>query len=610
MASENTEDRPRFLSAAGSALCHRILLPLLPFTPHDDQIEGICAALDGIDTFAILPTSAGKTGLFFMYILVARAISRDLLLCSWKAFPRNPVLIAVCPTNYIENQLESTLLKYDLVGLVINAETYQAALLDPNNRVDLWEKARNDEKISMLIISPEQLVSDHFRKMLNDESYWTRVCALGVDEVHLVVPWGAQFRQPFRQIALARSRLPDTAVLIVLTATMRTGLPFQSVCKFLSLGQYHLIRRSNLRPDIQIIYREIKSSIGGRRFPELDWVLTSGRTVILFCRTINLGTRVQGYLLHADQGDPETATKRIRTYNALNWPTFNEETRILVEKYECMVVIGTTTIAVGVDIANVQDVMIFGDPSDADEMFQMLRRIRVKYSDIPSDARGIVYFLSKSHERAEEAILKAKAKASGAKSLEKDAPNAMDLSLALFVLALCKVDEQDRQYDNPSDTVPCSCPTCQKFPRLRRRVPCDCSGCMPDFEPPMPERDQQPEDDSLPPKKDRLTVIIKEYGFAQFVQLRMKLYRSAILDHFSLISSIEDLTKYINMENRHVAAQIRDIYEFVELLRPKFVEMRAQRKAELKEAREAAAKLLKEPRNDAMDDEGTIEVDE
>ncbi|KAJ7593959.1 hypothetical protein C8J56DRAFT_884697 [Mycena floridula] len=550
-------------------------------------------------------------------------------LCSWKQFPANPVLIAVCPTNYIENQFEQTLRKFNLVGLVINAETYEAALTDKTNPINLWTRAEHDLQVSMLIISPEQLASESFKQLLKNEGYWTRIIALGVDEVHLVIPWGAQFHQPFQQIAHARARLPDTAVVIALTATMRAGAPFRSVCKFLSIQEndFHLIRRSNLRPDIQMVYRELKSGLGGRHFPELDWILPSGRTVVLFCRTIRTSTAYRYWR------DIDTATQRIRTYNSLNWTTFNDATRELAEKSECAVVVSTTTIAVGVDLASVQDVVIFGEPADADELFQMLGRIHIKYDGLPSDARGIVYFLPKARVRAEKALMKLQSKPTGAQVLEKDAANAMDPSLALLFLAPCKVDEQDRMYGNPSesDSKPCSCPTCQKFPHTPRHVPCDCSGCMVDFTPPMTARDTtKPADSSLPPKGKCLTRILKKHGKARFRALRLQLYRGApfksnhalpptiylpdgdinsILDHFALISSVEQLKQYVNLDNSRVSTNLTPIYELIVALGAEFAQLREQRKAELKAAKEAkeAGKKIEKPQvvvSDSDSDDG------
>ncbi|KAJ7582026.1 hypothetical protein C8J56DRAFT_1100288 [Mycena floridula] len=252
MAPENSPEAFSSRSDAGKALCHQILQPVLKCTPHDYQIDGITAALDGISLFAILPTGAGKTGLFYMYMIVVRKLVENSALCPGKKFPKNPVLLAICPTTYIEHLIEGTLEKYSIKGLVINAETLQEARHAKD--VDLWKVARDQLDLTALIISPERLVSPNFAHLLDKEGYWDRICALGVDEVHLLLTWGAKF------------------------PTMQAGAPFDS-----------------------IIHREISSPITGREFPEFDWILESGRVTIIFVRTLKLGSCVQGYLWEKDQ---------------------------------------------------------------------------------------------------------------------------------------------------------------------------------------------------------------------------------------------------------------------------------------------------------------------
>jgi len=102
-------------------------------------------------------------------------------------------------------------------------------------------------------------------------AYLLPVCVIAVDEVHLLNIWGASWRKAFCQIGWVQARFSDV-VLIALTATMHGGKHIRSVCEFLGLqrGQFHLIRRSNTRLDIQILFRTMKSNIGGRNFPELD----------------------------------------------------------------------------------------------------------------------------------------------------------------------------------------------------------------------------------------------------------------------------------------------------------------------------------------------------
>ncbi|KAF9066372.1 hypothetical protein BDP27DRAFT_1227564, partial [Rhodocollybia butyracea] len=166
--------------------------------------------------------------------------------------------------------------------IIINQETIQTA--HENSLPDLWRRAQDDEKLSMILISPEQLKSKAYETALGNPLFYSRIYAISVDEVHLLLTWGKSFRQPFRQIGLARSRLPDDTVFLSMTATMRGGQALHTICRFLGLkaGEYHLIRQSNQRHDIQLIFREISSPISGRSFPELDWILNEKRTTIIY----------------------------------------------------------------------------------------------------------------------------------------------------------------------------------------------------------------------------------------------------------------------------------------------------------------------------------------
>jgi hypothetical protein len=42
--------------------------------------------------------------LFFMYMMVVKELSEKPERCPGKKFPKNPLMLAVCPTNYIEEQ--------------------------------------------------------------------------------------------------------------------------------------------------------------------------------------------------------------------------------------------------------------------------------------------------------------------------------------------------------------------------------------------------------------------------------------------------------------------------------------------------------------------------
>jgi hypothetical protein len=97
-----------FHSPDGFALVRQILLDALPtFEPHMYQMDGVCKVLDRIDLVAVTPTGSGKTGFFFLTILVMIAITANPLLCPSASFPKDPAIVVVCPTNSIEQQMVS-----------------------------------------------------------------------------------------------------------------------------------------------------------------------------------------------------------------------------------------------------------------------------------------------------------------------------------------------------------------------------------------------------------------------------------------------------------------------------------------------------------------------
>ena len=146
--------------------------------------------------------------------------------------------------------------------LIINLDTYSEAL---QRGSDLWVEVRS--KYTVVLMSPEELSSRGFFQVLEHPKFYERIYAMGVDEAHLLYWWGKRFRPPFRQVGLVRARLPSRmgfrTPVVAVTATLRTGEPAKCVREVLGLvpGQYHFIRRSNMRHDIQIVFRELHSGL-------------------------------------------------------------------------------------------------------------------------------------------------------------------------------------------------------------------------------------------------------------------------------------------------------------------------------------------------------------
>ncbi|KAJ7083420.1 P-loop containing nucleoside triphosphate hydrolase protein, partial [Mycena epipterygia] len=463
-----------FHSPDGFSLVRGILFSALPtFEPHSYQMDGICKVLDKVDLVAVTPTGSGKTGFLFLTILVMIAIAKNPSLCPSVVFPKDPAIVVVCPTNSTEQQMEENMAKLGIHALMINADTIAAARIRGEN---LWIKAR--EGISMLILGPEQLISKGFQDLLKYEQFYDRVCALGVDEIHLLAIWGLAFRKAFQQIAFMRARFRAGIPIIGLTATLLADPTIaDAIFDFLGVnrGEFYLLRRSNARHDIQILFRTLHSGrVDGLYFPEFAWVLRNYDKTLMFGASISLVFRLKIYLdsLLAAGIDRDI---RIRTYHSLNWPDENLETLELFKSNPlCQIIICTNGLAQGNDISVVKTVIQVGEPESAEMFVQKPGRAR------PNVANPRAIFYISALRMAKAARIVSQSDAENAVDAKKDGTVAMDRPVAEIISGRCKPFVQDKLYQNPATDPSCLCRTCTASPPTPRPVLCRCSDCLPE----------------------------------------------------------------------------------------------------------------------------------
>jgi superfamily II DNA helicase RecQ len=130
--------------------------------------------------------------------------------------------------------------------------------------------------IALILVSPEMLSTSGFRSLIASKDFQSRLFAIGVDEVHLLSSWGLEFRPAYQQIGYVRKRFRDDVVMFGLSATLRNGKQFETVCKFLGFqeGRFKFVRCSNARPDIHLIFRTLRTTLASEDFPDLAWILT------------------------------------------------------------------------------------------------------------------------------------------------------------------------------------------------------------------------------------------------------------------------------------------------------------------------------------------------
>ncbi|KAF8872740.1 P-loop containing nucleoside triphosphate hydrolase protein, partial [Infundibulicybe gibba] len=467
----------------GHALARQILLQKLPYEPHDYLIEGICSVLDGYDLLATTATGGGKTGFFLMLMLVASAISENQQLAlGQKHIPKDPAMVLICPTKALQEDMSLKMIGLGLKTLVINADTYSEGI---KNGKDVWVEAY--EKYTMILLSPEQLINRGFSQLLENQAFLKRVYAMGVDEVHLLYWWGKSLRPCFRHLGHIRARLPaqldgSRIPLVAVTATLRVGEPMDCITRTLGLvpGQYRFIWRSNMRHDIQLIFRELRSGIGSYNFPELDWVLSEGDNTIIFCKTIALGFRVASYLWCKASNMPNRH-QRLRLYNSLNWPSYNSETLGFLNNNEASsITIATDTLSVGWDSQYTRNAIIVGEPNDIDEYVQKIGRVGRNHRAVPFP-RALLYYTRGAIATARK-VVEGQAHTRKRSGITKEGEPLMDLSMAQLLLADCFGLVVDQSYDNPRNDLPCKCRTCDENPPPTRQDKCNCSGphCQPE----------------------------------------------------------------------------------------------------------------------------------
>ena len=94
------------------------------------------------------------------------------------------------------------------MALAINVNWISAAR---DKGDDLWKTAR--EEVTVLCLSPEQLISKGFADLLVHKPFADRFCSLGVDEIHLLYSWGQSIRVSLQQIGYVRAHCPDHVVM-------------------------------------------------------------------------------------------------------------------------------------------------------------------------------------------------------------------------------------------------------------------------------------------------------------------------------------------------------------------------------------------------------------
>lgn len=280
----------------------------------------------------------------------------------------------------------------ELTRLNISAFAYcRESLADARRQgINLADEIKTCTKWQVICVDPEHLKTKEWREISEFPAFRANILSVTTDEVHLINEWGAAFRIDFTTIGLfVRGRLPVTTSIVGLSATLAPGSDTTAICQSLGLfhGRFHLIRRTNERPNIQFILQTLSHGLAGYEFPDLLPFLQSGRKLVVHFHSLDMLFRCYVYIWRLQSTNADKM-RRTRMYHSLCSSEYNEETiRRIDEDPECQIVLATIAFSNGINAKSILDSISLGFSSTLDIVWQEKGRAGRQSG---TQARGIV----------------------------------------------------------------------------------------------------------------------------------------------------------------------------------------------------------------------------
>ena len=294
---------------------------------QENVIESI---ISGRDTFAVMPTGAGKSVCYQIPALLLPGVT-----------------LVISPLISLMKDQVDTLNSVGIAATYINSSL---SINEVNERID--KVALGEFKL--LYVAPERLESEFFCSMLNRLT----ISLLAVDEAHCVSQWGHDFRPSYSAISSLIGKLSARPIIAAFTATA-TDAVRQDVIKLLKLRKpdvyvtgfnrenlsFTVIRGENKRDFVLKYIEDNKDKVG------IIYTSTRKETDKLYDVLHKKGYSVGKY--HAGLGDAQRKENQEKfLYDDIN------------------IIIATNAFGMGIDKSNVRYVIHYNLPKSMEAYYQ------------------------------------------------------------------------------------------------------------------------------------------------------------------------------------------------------------------------------------------------
>jgi ATP-dependent DNA helicase, RecQ family len=296
-----------------------------------DIIESACA---GHHTFALMTTGGGKS-----------------LCYQIPALHMDGMTIVVSPLVSLMKDQVDALRQRGVRASALNSNLSERELTETTSAVRAGS-------IDILYVAPERLVTQSFQKLI--ASMNSRVSMIVVDESHVVVSWGRDFRESYLKIGEFIDRFPRS-VAMALTATAGPE-DVKEILDRLHLRDCRIFATSFDRPNINIQFDDDSSE---NDIPSLLEKRGEG-SAIVFCPTKRKVDELTAYL-------QSIGLPAIPYHAALDAETKAVNQRRFLEE-RGSIVVATVAFGMGIDKADVRLVLHLHVPAALDDWYQEIGR--------------------------------------------------------------------------------------------------------------------------------------------------------------------------------------------------------------------------------------------